>query len=262
MKRNLVIAALFGMGSAFPLTSMAQDAAALESAHSYSANIGLFSQYIWRGMTQTKKQPALQGGVDYAHASGFYAGAWVSNVGWLKDGGSASLYKSGGTVELDLYGGYGGEFGETGIGYDLGVIQYLFPGSKRSGNPSANATELYAGLSYGWLSAKYSHAVSSDAWGFNDARGTGYYEVNADIPLGESGFELNLHVGSFKYDGKAGGVDNDEYDYEDWKIGLTRSWNNGINVGGYWTDNNADTDDGWTKAMTESQFTVFVQKVF
>ena len=148
MKRNLVIAALFGMGSAFPLTSMAQDAAAPESAHSYSANVGLFSQYIWRGMTQTKKQPALQGGVDYAHASGFYAGAWVSNVGWLKDGGSASLYKSGGTVELDLYGGYGGEFGETGIGYDLGVIQYIFPGSKRSGNPSANATELYAGLSY------------------------------------------------------------------------------------------------------------------
>jgi uncharacterized protein (TIGR02001 family) len=261
IKRTLVTAALFGLGGMFSLTSMADEAATPESPHAYSANIGLYSQYVWRGMTQTGKQPALQGGVDYAHGSGFYAGAWVSNVSWLKDG-DASLYKSGGTVELDLYGGYGGEFGETGIGYDLGAIQYLYPGSKRSGNPNAHATELYAGLSYGWLSARYSHAVSDDAWGFDDARGTAYYEVNADIPLGDSGFSLDLHVGSFKYDGKAGGVDNGEYDYEDWKVGLTKAWKNGVNIGGHWTDNNADKSDGWVREMTEGQFTVFVQKVF
>jgi len=262
MKKSLIIVPLIAFGGTLPLTSMAQEAATLESTHAYSANIGLFSQYVWRGMTQTKKQPALQGGVDYAHVSGFYAGTWVSNVSWLKDDGDASYFKSGGTVELDLYGGYGGEFGETAIGYDIGVIQYIFPGSKRSGNASANATELYAGLSFDWLTAKYSFALSDDAWGFDDARGTGYYEVNADIPLGESGFELNLHIGSFKYDGKSGGVKNNEYDYEDWKIGLTKSWKNGINAGGYWTDNNADSDNGWNNAMTDRQLTVFVQKVF
>lgn len=256
MRKNIAIAALIGLGGGMlPLTSVA------ETDHSYSINAGLFSQYVWRGMTQTAKQPALQAGVDYAHTSGLYVGTWASNVSWLKDG-AGSLYDSGGTVELDLYGGYRGALGETGIGYDLGLIRYLYPGSKRSGSPGANATELYAGLSYGWLSARYSLAASDQAWGFDDVRGTAYYELNADIPFGESGVSLNLHVGSFRFDGRAGGISNDEYDYEDWKVGFTKTWDNGINIGGYWTDNNADTEDGWEKAMTESQFTVFVQKVF
>jgi uncharacterized protein (TIGR02001 family) len=261
MKRNIAMTALIGLGMTSPLISMAEEVATNESPYAYSVNVGLFSQYIWRGMTQTDQKPALQGGADYAHSSGFYVGTWASNVSWLRDG-DASLYKSGGTVELDLYAGFASELGETGIGYDFGVIQYIYPGSKRSGNPNANATEVYAGLSYGWLSGKYSHTVSSDAWGFDDARGTGYYEINADIPLGETGFALQLHIGSFKFDGRAGGVDNDEFDYEDWKIGLTRAWDNGVNVGGYWTDNNANVSDGWAREMTKSQFTVFVQKVF
>lgn len=261
MKKRIIIAAILGFGAAYPAVSIAEVTSEQQSAHSYSANIGLFSQYIWRGMTQTDQKPALQGGADYAHTSGLYASAWASNVSWLRDG-ATSLYDSGGRMEIDLYGGYAGEFGETGIAYDLGAIQYLYPGSKRSGNPAANATELYIGLSYGWLSGKYSYAVSSDAWGFDDARGTAYYELNADIPLGETGFVLNLHLGSFKFDGNAGGVDNDEYDYEDWKIGLAKSWDSGLSVGGYWTDNNASTSDGWVKEMTKSQFTVFVQKDF
>jgi uncharacterized protein (TIGR02001 family) len=150
MKKKFMIAALFGLGSALPLMSMAQELEGSETDHELSANIGLFSQYVWRGMTQSEKQPALQGGIDYAHVSGFYLGAWASNVRWPRAGeDDASLYRSGGTVELDLYGGYGGNIGETGIGYDVGVIQYLFPGSWRSGNPRANATELYAGISYG-----------------------------------------------------------------------------------------------------------------
>jgi uncharacterized protein (TIGR02001 family) len=261
MNKKLVVTVLLGSVGMFSQVAMAQEGIQ-DSRHSLSANVGLYSQYMWRGMTQTKKKPALQGGVDYAHDSGLYAGVWASNVGWPKDGGQSSLYKSGGTFELDLYGGYGGELGGTGIGYDLGMIQYVFPGSRRSGNPAANATEAYVGINYSWFSAKYSHVISSDAWGFDDARGTGYYELNADIPIGESGFELNLHFGSFKYDGKSGGVRNKEYDYEDWKVGLTRSWSNGYVVGGYWTDNSADTDDGWDRKMTESQFTVYVQKSF
>ncbi len=258
MKRNLVAAALLGLGGALPLASMADEAAAPQSPHSYTANVGLFSQYVWRGMTQTDEELALQGGVDYAHSSGFYAGAWASNVSWLTDYG---YYESGGSLELDLYGGYASTIGETGIGYNVGILQYLYPGNKADGAAKANATEIYGALAYQWANVKYSHTVSSDAWGFDDARGTGYVEANADIPLGESGFTVNLHAGHFMFDGKTAGIDNDEYDYTDWKAGLTRAWDNGVKVGGYYTDNDADKD-WWPEEMRDGQFTVFVQKVF
>lgn len=258
MKKSLLMVALLGMGGALPGVAAAEDAAP-ESPHSFSGNVGLYSQYVWRGMTQTDEELALQGGADYAHSSGFYAGAWASNVSWTTD---TDLYKSGGTLELDLYAGFGGEFGETGIGYDVGVLQYLYPGSQASGKVEADATEVYAGLSYGWFSGKYSYTVSDEAWGFDDAEGTQYIEAAADIPLGESGFTLNLHVGTFLFDGETDGADNDDYDYTDWKVGVTKSWDNGIDVGAYYTDNDASTSDGWVKEMTQEQFTVFVAKSF
>lgn len=254
MKRSLVMAALLGLGGALPALSMAEEAAAPESPHSFSGNVGLYSQYIWRGMTQTDEELALQGGVDYAHASGFYAGAWASNVSWVTDAG---LYDSGGSLELDLYAGFAGEFGESGLGYDVGVLQYLYPGTRASGAPKANATEIYAGLSYGWLSGKYSYTVSDEAWGFDDADGTWYAEVAADIPLGESGFTVNLHVGRFEFEGSG----NSDYDYTDWKVGLTKSWDNGIDVGAYYTDNNA-SKTFWPTEMADEQFTVFIAKSF
>ena len=61
--------------------------AAAAPAYTIGYNVGLYSQYVFRGLTQTSEKPAIQGGVDYSHASGFYAGAWASNVSWLEDGG-------------------------------------------------------------------------------------------------------------------------------------------------------------------------------
>src|SRR5215210_5001131 len=57
--------------------------------HTLTGNIGVFSQYIFRGLTQTDKDPALQGGFDYSHRSGFYVGTWASNISWLKENASA-----------------------------------------------------------------------------------------------------------------------------------------------------------------------------
>src|SRR5215218_7692892 len=71
--------------------------------HTLTGNVGLFSQYIFRGLTQTDREPALQGGFDYAHSSGFYAGTWASNISWLRDAGA---YRSGGSLEWDFYGGW------------------------------------------------------------------------------------------------------------------------------------------------------------
>ena len=94
-----------------------------KSDHSVSYNVGLFSEYIFRGYTQTHNDPALQGGVDYEHSSGIYLGLWASNISWISDAGASN---SGHSAEIDVYGGYAGEFGDTGITYDLGFLQYFY----------------------------------------------------------------------------------------------------------------------------------------
>src|SRR6266498_1225542 len=88
-------------------------------ADSSTGNVGLFSQYVFRGITQTNEKPAVQGGFDLGHKSGFYVGTWASNISWISDytpGVSASL-------EWDFYGGYKGSL-PADFGYDLGVLYY------------------------------------------------------------------------------------------------------------------------------------------
>lgn len=252
-----------------PATAPAAEPA---SVHTITYNVGLFSQYIFRGLTQTGEEMALQGGIDYSHASGFYAGAWASNISWLED--SASYQHS--SLELDLYGGYRNAFGESGIGYDVGLLQYIYPGDKLAAATikKAETTEVYGALSYKWLAGKISYIVSNGAWGVTDGRGTWYAEANANIPLGETGFTANLHVGRQDFAGgsatslSAGALgcnDNGCLNYTDYKVGLTKSWSNGVNVGGYYTDTNGEKAK-WTdisgQNLAKQQFTVFIQKTF
>ena len=77
----------------------AEDAPA--SPHHFTSNVGVYSQYVFRGLTQTKEKPALQGGFDYSNDNGFYVGTWLSNISWFSDtnGGTSSL-------EWDGYGGF------------------------------------------------------------------------------------------------------------------------------------------------------------
>jgi len=268
MNKKLITLLVLGTlsNAAFAEEAAAPAAAAAEPAspHTFSYNIGLYSQYIFRGLTQTGEEPAIQGGVDYSHASGFYLGAWASNISWLEDGG---VYDNS-SLELDIYGGYRNTIGETGIGYDVGVLQYIYPGDRVPGAAidDAETTELYGALSWKWLQGKFSYVVSDDAWGTIDGQGTWYAEANANIPVGETGFTVNLHVGRQEFDGEsAPGVSNDDlYTYTDWKLGVTKSFSNGVNVGGYYTDTNAK-EANWIYAgesIAKEQFTVFVQKVF
>jgi len=147
------------------------------------------------------------------------------------------------------------------------LLQYIYPGDNNNNwIEDAETTEIYGALSWKWLQAKYSHIVSSDAWGTKDGRNTYYAELNANIPIGESGFTANLHAGRQEFDGGANGVDNDKlYSYTDWKLGVTKSFSNGVNIGGYYTDTNADKVN-WTdrsgQYLGDSQFTAFVQKTF
>lgn len=107
-----------------------------------TANVALTTDYVWRGISQNQEDPALQGGFDYAHDSGFYLGAWAANVNF----GEAS-------TELDLYAGWSTEF-ESGFGLDVGIIEYTYHGSDVASDN--NFTEYYVGLSYAGFGVLYS----------------------------------------------------------------------------------------------------------
>ena len=96
-----VLAAIAGVATAQTPAPAATPAPAPAPEHTLTANVGIFSQYIFRGLSQTAGKPAIQGGFDYAHSSGFYAGTWASNASWLEDFG---LYTRS-SLEWDFYGG-------------------------------------------------------------------------------------------------------------------------------------------------------------
>ena len=279
MRKSLITTAVLGALAAPSFVFAADAAPASDFTASY--NVGLFSQYIFRGLTQTNNKPALQGGFDVNHKSGLYIGGWASNVSWLRDNASinSALYNTGGSLEIDLYGGFKTELGKTGLGIDLGALQYYYPGAHNTNLPKANTTELYGALTYGWLQAKLSGVVSNDAWGFGkkygdgsvrngDERGAYYAELNANIPLADTGITALLHVGRQEFKDAVYIARGPDASYTDWKLGLTKSFDGGLNVGAFYTDTNISKQNGidnWTyagKNIGESTGTLFVQKTF
>lgn len=258
--KNIALAtSIAGIG--FAATS-AIAAEAPASPHTLTANVGLYSQYVFRGLAQTNEEAALQGGFDYAHASGFYLGVWGSNVSWLKENVTTSAtavagtYTSGGTLELDFYGGYKGSVGD--FGYDVGVLQYYYPGDVTGTNIKANTLEGYVGGSWKWFSVKYSHALSKNVFGVKDARGTGYLDLGASFPLGDTGLTAGLHYGIQKYSGRdprnTNSDSNDNlYSYNDYKISLAYDMGkasktfDGMTVGIAYTDTSSAHTCGYGK---------------
>lgn len=174
-------------------------------------NVGAVTDYRYRGISQTRLKPALQGGVDYTNGP-FYLGLWATNIKWIKDaGGDAS-------VEVDLYGGYAGDLG-GGLGYDVGVLAYQYPSNKL--NPSANTTELYGAVSYGPLKVKYSHAVT-DTFGFGNSKNSYYLEAGATFDVG--GFGVTPHVGYQKF------KNNDTFSYTDYSLTVSKDVGGGLVV--------------------------------
>ncbi len=280
-----LISATFAVGAAVAQTPAAP-AAAPASPHTLTGNVGLFSQYIFRGLTQTDRQPALQGGFDYSHSSGFYAGTWLSNISWLKENASttgsiAGQYSSGGRLEMDIYGGYKANFDATDFTYDLGLLYYAYPGSVTSGCvngsvacPKANTTELYAALGWKWLTVKYSHGIDNKTFGVPNSAGSNYLELNADVPMGESGFTANLHVGKQTFKGQNPGnplSNSTQLTYSDWKVGVTYALPNDFSVGAFASGTSDLNPLGYGSVSESGTYphnigkttgTVFVKKTF
>lgn len=178
-----------------------------------SFNAAVTSDYRYRGISQTRLQPAVQGGADYVNnPTGLYVGTWLSNIKWTHDAGG------GGDVEIDVYAGKRGELVKD-VSYDVGVLTYVYPSNGLSGVPgfvSANTTEVYGQLGYGPAYIKYSHALTN-LFGFVDSKHSGYLDIGANIDAG-NGYTANLHAGHQKVE------NNTASSYTDWKLGVTKDF--------------------------------------
>jgi len=205
--KSVFLAAFLVMGIA------GNAAAAADTPVSLSFNAAVASDYRYRAISQTRLQPALQGGADLVHnPSGLYAGAWASTIKWTQDAGGD------GGAEIDLYAGKRGTLAD-GLGYDLGVLRYLYPSNalgKVPGFANADTTELYGQLSWGPAALKYSHALTN-LFGFADSKDSGYLDLAANLEAG-AGLVVNLHAGRQRIE------NNGAASYTDWKVGITRDF--------------------------------------
>lgn len=178
-------------------------------------NVGAVTDYRYRGISQTRLKPALQGGVDFT-SGGLYLGAWASTIKWIKDAqGDAGL-------EIDLYGGYKGEI-TKGLGYDVGLLSYVYPSAVTAGwsgpptpyvNP--NTTELYGALTYGPATVKYSHSVTP-LFGNVGSKNSYYLDLSATFDV--AGFSVVPHVGYQKVKNTANAS------YTDYSLTVSKDFN-------------------------------------
>ncbi len=212
------------LASAIAAAFMGSVAYAEEAApapdHVVAYNVGATSDYRFRGISQSRNDPAVFGGVDYTNTpTGFYVGAWASTIKWIKDQNGDTGY------ELDIYGGKRGEI--SNVSYDVGMIRYYYPGNKLgnvSGLVDASTTEAYVQAGYGFATLKYSYALTDFiGWG-KDTKGSDYIDLSLNPEISD-GYILNLHVGHQRVKNYSNGLAN----YTDWKVGVTKDF--GVVVG-------------------------------
>lgn len=273
LTRALFLAGAIGM----PTTALADEA----PANTFSGNIGVVSDYVFRGLTQSWGDPALQGGLDYAHASGFFAGTWASSI-------SDKEYNNT-NMEWDFYAGYNGKIDDD-MGWGVGAIQVWYPGGYYDamgtpgyGRQRYDTQELNASFTYKSLSLKYSHALTN-LFGLSDknyfsaldtsgetipggnTKGSGYLEANVTHEIMDK-LTLGLHVGHQWVKNAS------HYDYTDYKISLNKELPEemfGLNVGLAYSDTNARKEawsalapsGGATRLLGDGAWVLSVGKIF
>ena len=189
MKKTLLSLAAAAVITSMPVIVHAEDANPL------SFNIGAVTDYRYRGITQTRFKPALQGGADYALPNGFYVGTWASTIKWIKDaGGNAS-------VEIDVYGGYKTEVAKD-LTLDVGLLQYIYPSAKTAAwdtlYKDPNTLEIYGALTFGPATAKLSYSATNlfgnyDFVNSKSSKGSYYLDLSATFDV--SGISVTPHLG-------------------------------------------------------------------
>jgi uncharacterized protein (TIGR02001 family) len=254
------------------VAAFAEEAAAPEVSP-VTANVTVASSYIYRGITQSNNKPAIQGGFDYAHESGFYVGNWNSSISWISDSYNNSVNagvpknsapSTSAPIEMDFYAGFKKELIGEGFASDFGVLQYYYPTTGLGGvmpkswvatNPSMrqtsgvnpSTTELYAAqnFTFGPVTGfgKFSYAVTN-LFGIQNSAGSFYPDLTANYDTGMYGVTVNAHVG-YQYvpnnivltTGSSAGTWNSSY--ADWKLGLTKDFGGGLSGSAYYTGTSA-----------------------
>jgi uncharacterized protein (TIGR02001 family) len=231
--------------------------ASIATAEDIGANVGLASDYMFRGVSQTDNQMALQGGFDWAHASGFYVGTWASNVDSNFFGGAQDPQ-----LEVDLYAGYAGEVGA--FSYDLGVLGYFYPGADNAAADDFQTVEFYIGGGYALtealsLSAKLFYANELNFVGVSEDGM--YFTVGADYALTDK-LSLSASVGrssgdAFETLGGSGGPDS----YMDYSIGVSTSFA-GADFSLTYVDSDDDAEDLFGDNITDGRAVLTMSKSF
>lgn len=239
---TLAVASIFAGGALGQTSAPAPVATpAPTPEHTLTANVGLFSEYIFRGIAQTAGKPAVQAGFDYAHSSGLYLGTWGSNISWLEDFGAYSRS----SLEWDFYGGYKAKFpGSDDWSYDVGTLYYYYPGARNPGVINADTWEIYGAINWKWLGVKAAYNLK-DYFGARPTGqktdGTWYVDLYANYPVADTGVTMLAHYGILDVRHDADG--DAKASYQDWKLGVSYTvpdgWLKNIEVGAYYTGNSA-----------------------
>lgn len=262
LSKALLLAAAAGLGVS------AGVARADDPPSPFTGKVALYSEYEYRGISQTSEKPALQLNLDYAHSSGFYVGTFMSNVKWLKDTAELLGESTNAQMEIDLYAGYKFEVAKDWT-LDVGYLRYEYPNSKgfAPATVKPNTDEAYIGVIYGPATLKYSYSFNN-TFGVPDSKGSDYLELTINQPIIDK-VTLNGTLGYQRYAGHQtlpGGVefDNDNFSYGVWKIGATYDFGKGFNAGAYFKGTNADSQYYTYKGKdwSDNRFVAFVNYSF
>lgn len=271
-KTKLLVATLSAL---FALPALAEEPA---SPHTITGNVGFVSDYVFNGISQNYRTPALQGGFDYSHSTGLYLGTWASNV-------SGNQYTNA-SMEWDVYGGYNGKVGDD-LSYQLGLMAVMYPGGKAYTTTvdtykKWDTSEVIVGATWKGLNLKYTHTLS-DWYGIStdgftptmvadgsstandpansNSQGSGYIEMNYSYEIADKLVAL-AHVGHQK-------INNfDALSYSDFKVGVTKEVA-GFVLGAAYTSTNATDNtlyhvviNGEDKVLSGSIFAVSATRSF
>ena len=253
-KKTTLALAVFTLASG-AIAQTAPAPAPAPAASPITANITITNDYRYRGISQSNFLPAIQGGFDYAHESGFYIGNWNSSISWLSDQNSGSSAP----IEMDFYGGYKKELIGPGFVTDIGVLQYYYPTTNYTLlNP--NTTEIYAAqnFTFGALTGfiKVNYSVTT-IFGFANSTGSYYPDLTLNYDTGLWGITANGHVGYQYMAGNQSGStvsNNSVLSYTDWKFGLTKDFGGGLSAAIAYVGTNAK-DAGYMQTVASPKNT-------
>ena len=226
MKLSKFFATTMLLGGVFTMPAMADG---------LSANVGLTTDYVFRGISKSDENPAIQGGFDYQDPSGFHAGVWGSNIDFNNP--------DDGSLELDVYGGYSGEYNK--FSYDVGGIYYAYPGSDSDLNYDFFELYLAGGYDFDFMALNAGLNYSPEYFG--DTGNAFYYYAGVNVPL-QHDFSVSAHVGRQEID--------DATDYIDWSLGFGYTYLD-FDFGLTYTDTDLDESD-----LDEGRVVVSVSREF